>query len=975
MRRSQPALSRTEMKREPRINRALKRMAAGLWLCFALAPAALGDPAPEALELFNTKVLPILKQRCYECHSAEADKIKGGLRVDTRQALMKGGDSGSALVPGEPEASRIIQAVRYLDEDLQMPPKEKLPEAEIAILEEWVRMGAPDPRSEPIEPAPEEPALWSTQPLMEPTVPKVENGGWVKDPLDAFVLAKLEANGLTPAPPAGKAALIRRAYFDVTGLPPTRNEVEAFLADASADAFAKVVDRLLDSPHFGERWGRHWLDLARYAESNGLDFNNLFENAWRYRDYVINAYNSDKPYDQFILEQIAGDLMPSENQEDLHENWIATGFLLLGPKNFIEPNREKLIMDVVDEQIDVTSRAFLGLTVSCARCHDHKFDPIPTRDYYAIAGIFRSTFTLTENRAPGPNGVPWSRRPLGTPEQAAKLEAYNEKLNELQRDLQLARQMRQTLPGGIDSALLDGIVLDNSAAEVIGSWARSNYSTNFVDKDYLHDGNERSGKGKKMVRFRPEIPQDGFYEIRLAYTPRFNRATNVPVRVSGKSERTIYLNQTVPPKYDEAFESLGVFDLAAGTNTVVEILTEGTKGFVVVDALQLLPKDVRLAARLKKMPPPAESDQARMMMMAPSAPLDLEYAMQDLRASAPPPMPMAMAVKEGEVRNARIRIRGEVDRLGAEVPRGFLSAVEIPAEPPSPEQSGRLELAHWIASPDNPLTSRVEVNRIWLHLLGKGLVGTPDNFGFSGEPPSHPELLDYLASEFVREGWSRKRLIRRILLSATYRMSTRGSALARGADPDNNLLWRMNPKRLEPEPLRDAMLAINGSLDRTVGGNEAADSPVTNPPRSADPLQSNRRSVYVRILRNNLPDFFRVLDFPDPHALSAKRYVTTAPTQALLFMNSPYVIEQARRWAERLLEQTGKSDGERVEAAYWAAFARPCAAAERERALAFLREYDAALALIEPDAGARREKAWQGFCHAILQSTEFRFLD
>ena len=859
-----------------------------------------------------------------------------------------------------------------------MPPKERLKPEEIAALEKWIAMGAPDPRTSTVAKTQSEVELWSTQPLQAEVPPKEK--AWGTSAIDAFILAKLEEHELSPSPPADKRTLLRRATYDLTGLPPTPEEVEAFLADNSAEAFTKVVERLLDSPHFGERWGRHWLDLARYAESNGLDLNNLYNHAWRYRDYVINAFNEDKPYNEFIKEQIAGDLLAAKDQGDKHENWIATGFLMLGPKNFIQPDREKLLMDVADEQIDVTTRTFLGLTVSCARCHDHKFDPIPTKDYYALAGIFRSTYTITEARmANQPGGQqPWSERPLGTPEQTAVMEEYNRKLNKLQEELQLARRMRQELPGGIDSKLLDGIVIDNAEAEVIGDWARSTYSTNFVDKDYLHDGKERAGKGKKIVRFRPEVPKAGFFEIRLAYTPRWDRATNVPVRVQSKSERTVYLDQTVPPPHDKAFESLGVFELEQGTNTLIEVLTEGTKGYVVVDAIQLLPRDVELAAMLKKAPPPENSDVARMMSMTRTSPLDVEYAMADLRAEAPPPLPMAMAVDEGPVRNVRVNIRGDVERLGEEVPRGFLSAVEVDAPAPAKDSSGRLELAEWIADAENPLTPRVMVNRVWLHLFGEGIVPTPDNFGLAGQPPSHPELLDYLASEFVQEGWSVKTLIREIMLSSTYQMSSTESELAARVDPDNRFLSRMNRKRLEAEAIRDTMLALNGTLDRTVGGDSEGTGSPAGPlgmPNASATLESKRRSIYLRLLRGNVPDFLQVLDFPDPHVLVAKRHVTTAPTQALLFMNSPYVLEQARLWSEHLLGQTDKSDAELVEVAYRSAFARPCSEQERQVALKFLANYNATLAQIEPDGAARREKTWQGFCQAMIQSTEFRFID
>src|SRR5688572_7398736 len=390
----------------------------------ALVTLSLG--AAEANEaFFREKVEPVLKQHCYECHSREAEKIKGGFLLDSKEALLRGGDTGSALVPGDPDNSKIIIAVRHTDPDLQMPPKTKLADEQIAILEQWVKMGAPDPRSSttPIYQLQKE--LWSTKPIRSPAVPKVKNTAWVRDPIDAFVLAELEKRDIAPVNAADRRTLMRRMSFDLLGLPPETEAAERFAADKSERAFEKEVDEALKSPHFGERWGRHWLDLARYADSNGLDQNALFENAWRYRDWVIDAFNKDKPYNEFIREQLAGDLLPATTDEERHQKWIATGFLMLGPKNFAEPNREKLLMDVADEQIDVTSRAFLGLTVSCARCHDHKFDPIPTRDYYALAGIFRSTQVLSSEDGRRPGGPsPFNERPLGTMEQIAALEKY-----------------------------------------------------------------------------------------------------------------------------------------------------------------------------------------------------------------------------------------------------------------------------------------------------------------------------------------------------------------------------------------------------------------------------------------------------------------------------------------------------------------------------------------------------------------------
>lgn len=940
------------------------------------------EPSAESVSaLFTEKVQPIFVKHCYKCHSAEAEKIKGGLLLDSREGLLKGGETGTALVPGDPDNSKLVIAVRHTDPDLRMPPKEKLSDAEIAAIEEWVKAGAPDPRSSPGTIYRQAKKLWSTKPVAKPAVPNIQDP-FVRDPIDAFILAELRERKLHPVPPADRRTLIRRASFDLLGLPPTAEQVETFAADKSTDAYAKVVDELLKSPHFGERWGRHWLDVARYADSNGLDQNTTYPNAWRYRDYVIKAFNQDKPYNQFVREQLAGDLLPFKDNEDRHQKWIATGFLMLGPKNFFEPNREKLLMDVADEQIDVSSRAFLGLTVSCARCHDHKFDPIPTRDYYALAGIFRSTQTLTGDARRGdPTATPFTERPLGSEAQAAVVEEYQKKLSALQQKRDRIRTLAKDLPGGIDSKALDGIVVDNLAAEVIGGWKLSNYSTNFVDKNYLHDGNERKEKGKKIVRFVPDLPQDGLYEIRLAYTARPNRATNVPVRVQGKlAPRTVYLNQTVEPKYDKAFETLGFFELLKGTNNTVEVLTEGTKGFVVVDAVQFLPQDVQLAAMFMKKPVAVGDDENMMAMGEVSvAKLDeFEASISELVAKAPPPLPMAMAVREGEPKNTRIHIRGDTERLGEEVPRGFLSVIDhVETGAMATDSSGRLQLAEWIASDRNPLTARVMVNRIWQHLFGRGLVATPDNFGSMGEMPSHPELLDYLAAEFMQNGWSVKQMIRRIMLTSSYQLGTAHDAANHAADPDNRYLWRMNRKRLDAEALRDSILAINGSLDATIGGESVSMSSgnMVPPGDRNDTLTSKRRSIYLPVFRGNLNDLFQVFDFPDPHALAGKRYVTTAPTQSLFLMNSRFMLDEADVWAQRLASVQLQGESQLVERVYAAAFGRPPTAEERDRALGFLKKYSAALVQIEPEEDARKRKTLRSFCQAILESTEFRFLN
>lgn len=945
-----------------RMRAVLFHVCGGLILVAALAARA-ADATVDS-QFFETKIRPVLVETCYKCHSAEAERVKGGLLLDTREGLLKGGESGAAIVPGDPEKSRLIVALRYKDEQLQMPPKEQLPAEVVANFEKWVKAGAPDPRTAKIAKVSATATNhWAFQSVKNRPAPKVKNRKWVKQPIDAYVLSDLEERRIEPSPPADKRGLLRRATFDLTGLPPTPDEIAAFVADDSPDAFEKVVDRLLKSPAFGERWGRHWLDLARYSDSNGLEVNTPFPNAYRYRDYVIAAFNNDKPYDQFIREQIAGDLLPSTTIDDQHDKWIATGFLVIGPKAFNEPNREKLLADVVDEQIDVTTKAFLGLTVACARCHDHKFDPIPTRDYYALAGIFRSTQTLVQPNAnqPGPFGGALSERPLGNEEDTKRAEEYNTMLQKAQDELQQAlNRGKDGVAGGIDSKDLSGIVVDNSDAEIVGNWAKSAYSTNnFVNKDYLQDGN--ADKGTKIARFRPNIERPGTYEIRLSYTPRYDRATNVPVTIyAGTNVTKKKLNQREAPKFDKAFAYLGLFDLPAGTNSVVEISNEGTKGFVVVDAVQFLPLDNSMNMAM-----------AGSMMQNTAKKISETYAgtdlakygdrVEEIRAKAPPPLPAAMAVRDAKnAENARIAIRGDVERLGDEVPRGFIQVIDrgVSRKTTFPkENSGRLELAEWIASSENPLTSRVFVNRVWQHLFGRAIVNTPDNFGLQGDTPSNPELLDFLATQFVEQGWSVKKLIRSIVLSSAYEMSNQYNPSAYAKDPDNKLVWRMSRKRLEAEAFRDAILAVSGQLDSVRGGPALPQRNPANVPPIIDgtiPVQqSARRSVYLPTLRNNLDDLFLVFDFPDPHTPIGKRHVTSAATQALYVMNSPFVQDQAKAWGQRLEKMSDLDDAARITRAFVEAFAREPSQAELLRSKAFLNEFMEAATSKEADTTAR----------------------
>jgi mono/diheme cytochrome c family protein len=739
------------------------RLRAALLLLLLGPPVARAEPAAEH---FEKRVRPLLAEHCLACHGP--GKAKGGLRLDSAAAMRRGGDSGPVVVPGKPDQSRLIEAVRRTAK-LKMPPEDPLTERQIADLVEWVRTGAVWPGG-PVTADAGQRDWWAFRPVHDPAPPTVRDGDWPTSPLDSFILARLEAKGLRPNPPADKRTLLRRVTFDLTGLPPTPDEVDAFLVDESPEAFARVVDRLLSSPAYGERWGRHWLDVARYADTTANDANAVMRYAFRYRDYVVAAFNADLPYDQFVVEQLAGDLLPATDDAGLTaRRVIATGLLMLGPKALAETDKEQTRMDVVDEQIDVTGRAFLGLTLGCARCHDHKFDPIPTADYYALAGIFRST-------------------------------------------------------------------------EV----------------------------------FRDDVRNASMWQ---------------------------------------------------------EWLLE-----------------------LKGRPP--------LVVMAP---------------------------KEGKPVNLAIHVRGNRNNLGPVVPRRFPQVLTPQERQPALESgSGRLELARWIASPDNPLTARVLVNRLWQHHFGVGLVATTDNFGRRGEAPSDPELLDWLASRFVESGWSVKGMHRLLVLSSAYRMSSRPEERALQADPADRLLWRTTRRRLDAESLRDALLAVAGRLDRTVGGDEASEflfreGEVIDKNRDffrpnqvradhAFYTESRRRSLYLPVVRNALPDVLALFDAADPNAVTAVRSDTTTASQALFLLNHPFVRGQALAFARRLLDGAG-TDEDRVRAAYRLALGREPEGRETTDAVDFLGRYAARAAVKGMKEADARTAAWQSFCQTLFCRNEFLYVE
>lgn len=939
------------------------------------------EEASAGLELFEKRIRPVLVGQCYECHSAEAKTLRAGLVLDSRDGLRQGGDSGPAVVPGKPDESLLLEALRY--EGFEMPPSGKLADDVIADFRKWIELGAPDPRDATSQPAPQvtDPlaarSYWSFQAITSPSVPQPMGNIWAANDIDRFVLSRLEGEGLQPGGDAGAAHLVRRAYHDLIGLPPTVEELAAFETAYVADpkgVWSELVDRLLASPRFGERWGRHWLDLARYADSTGGGRSMLFGSSWRYRNYVIESFNADVPYDRFIVEQIAGDLLTSDDYRARQRQLVATAFLALGPTNYEEQNKRQLRMDVVDEQIDTVGRVFLGMTIGCARCHDHKFDPIPTADYYALAGIFRSTHTLVHA-----NVSNWVERELPLDPAAQQiwneyeqvLAAATERVN-AQRTV--VKKLREELPI---------VTLDDGEAKLVGSWQTSASVKPYVGDGYRYaTGNKASAVYKLAGRVKP-----GSYEVRVSYTPHANRSkkTNVVVHhAEGATEIT--LDQTMPPVVDSLYVSLGKFAFGSDSKAAVEIAAVDEGRPFVVDAVQCLPAAEEAVSRKDESSDASESSSADVAspneqdFSAPLAVLaDAERALdaaekelKKLKASAPPAPPKTMAIEdEAETGDFQVCIRGNIDRLGDPAPRGFLSVIELDESPPTIPSgaSGRLELARWIASAEHPLTSRVMANRVWQYLFGQGLVRTADNFGTTGEMPSHPELLDYLARRFSSEGWSTKRLIREIMLSHTYRLASEPRADALAVDPDNHLLAYQNRRRVDAEVLYDSLFALGGSLELAEQVGETVRKGTKS--EYGYKFDTGLRAVYLPVFRNNLPDVFAVFDFPDPNLSIGTRTTSTLATQALFLMNSPLVIEQSRRAAESLLAVEGLDDAARLELWYRRALARSPNGRERKQALAFLAGGDEADTALEKQTLER----WAAICHAVMASVDFRYVD
>lgn len=1047
----------------------------------SLLMAALGFGQEDGPAFFEKNIRPMLVSKCLVCHSEASQPVMGGLRLDSRELTLKGGSRGTSLLPGNPAESLLIKVVMHSAGPLKMPPGPKMKDAEIALLAQWVQMGAPWGTTPVLSLAAKTKPFWAFQAPQKTALPRVKNAAWVKSPVDAFVLSALESKGLSPAKAADKRTLIRRASYDLTGLPPSPAEVDSFLADNSPAAFPRLIDRLLASPRYGERWGRHWLDVARYADSNGLDENLVYKNAFRYRDYVIAAFNKDKPYDLFLKEQLAGDLLPpSDDLTAMYERWTATGFLSLGAKMLAEDDPKKMEMDIVDEQVDTTSRAFLGLTTGCARCHDHKFDPIPTADYYAMAGIFKSSKTMENFKVV----AKWHEYVLAPKEDRERLAAHEAKVGAKRKEADAVKKSENERLSA-EAAQHVGAYLLASAQQIAddkvqvapienapGSiiWGAGSFAQGNIPKTLEKEkpNTPKDSKGPYFAEYVVEVPEAGNYQLDIwnqekgsgtadiwangvwmkqGAGPVQNRAASpevpgwsyVAMIPLNKGSNTIRLEHGsrfpyfeklllaknhlphtpltavqiarkfgVNPGFLENF--LEYFDRSQGAASSVlyawEILVgdakleawgsplakvfAGVDGAAAVSAryeelFQRAAKEGKdstdpamklLYDFLKEKFGPFRAPDNSRRYYSEEKRNQLKVLEADLKTleAATPEFPRAMGVKENEkTEDTSIHVRGSHWTLGDKAPRGFLRVLGGEFKPSLGEkESGRLQLAEWMTRPENPLTSRVMVNRLWRWHFGRGIVATVDNFGRLGEKPSNQPLLDYLAVRFIEEGWSMKSMHRLLMLSSTYQMSSETNAKAMEADPENILLWRMPRRRLEAEAIRDAVMTSSGGLSLESGGSilKYKDRQyVANTSKGGD-VDYDRpiRAVYMPFVRSSMYQVFSAFDLPDPTMSNGDRDATVVAPQALFMMNSPVILQHSRKMGDSLLAKTDLDDAGRIREAYQRALSRPATALEVDQGLSFV-------ARMREEWKGDNAKAWQSFCKSLLASNEFIYLN
>ena len=985
---------------------------------FGSSLLAADAPSPEQIEFFEKQVRPLLVEHCSECHGAK--KSEAGLRLDTKRGFIKGSDTGPIVVAGNVNGSRLMKVLSYREGETQMPPKAKLPDEKIAVFKKWLELGSPWP-DEAAGAGGGSAAKnhWAFQPVRRPMIPNVKQslvpspppvfqekktvgervrvrgpngddaplsgktpsatsnnnidaastsspphpnslppkaggeGTRLATPIDSFIVAALDAKGLDLSPPADRYTFLRRVTLDLWGIPPTFEQVREFEEDSSSDAHERVIDRLLASPLYGQRWARHWLDVARYADTKGYVFTQepRYPYSYTYRDYVVDAFNSDKPFDQFVLEQLAADQLGLEaNSEAL----AAMGFLTVG-RRFLNNNN-----DIIDDRIDVVSRGLMGLTVGCARCHDHKFDPVPTADYYSLYGVFASSME--------PDDLPI----IGTPKGAAAYEAFQKELTKREQVVsefeqqsmtklhdelrervgdclqQVARQSNNwlNLPAGIAEKIQPVFAGKNEPRQqIVKRW-----------EEYL-----------KRTATMPHPVLGPWHALAKASAADFSKEVEKLVESwsNADSDATKSVNarvrQLISEKQPATLIDLAklygsLFDAVRGEWDSLKKATPDAKALPDEAAEQ-----VRLILYGDGSPAMVSLDEARRLIGRDVRDkfTQLKREVENLKVTSPGAPPRAMVMRDGGIQNPRIMIRGNPGRPGSEVPRQFLEVVAGPERKPFNKGSGRLELAQAVIDPKNPLTPRVLVNRVWQNHFGTGLVPTPSDFGTRGLPPSHPELLDWLASEVVGSSphWTLKRLHRAILTSAVYRQSSADNPAARATDSENRLLWKMPRQRLDFEAMRDSLLAVSGQLDTSLGGR---------PFENQMDVTSHRRTIYGLVNRNDLPGVFRAFDFADTEASAAERPQTTVPQQALFALNAPFVQEQARQTAA-FAWGGANDDPARLALLYHRVLAREPTSEERELALRYLGE-----ALT---THTEKLTPWDRLAQVLLLTNEFLFVD
>ena len=926
----------------------------------------------ERSDFFEKRVRPLLVARCLECHATDTE-ASGGLVLDSKAGWSKGGDSGAAVELKDWQKSLLWTAVDYRNPKLQMPPDTRLSEQEKEVFRIWLSTGAYDPREQPaVKPTKKSSALslgdsqshWAYRPVTDRLIPSTVLEQ--TKAIDAFLAKSQMASEAHATEIASTGVLSQRLSIDLHGMRQSSEELNTRLD------YEERVDALLSSPRFGERFARHWMDAVRFSESITLR-GFVLPDAWRYRKYLIDSFNQDKPVTEFIREQIAGDLIQSDSIEKRQSQLVATTALALGDTNLEEQDKKQLEMDYVDEQLELIGKVFLAQTIGCARCHDHKFDPIPTRDYYAMAGIMKSSVAMEHS-----NVSKWVSVPLPMDRNTeSEYEAKIARQAMVKKRLDVLKKKIQSVPDASPTVVrvedLQGVVVDDTSAKKTGVWKDSTSIKSYVGMNYLHDEND--GKGLKSVTYEPTDIKPGVYRVRLSYTHGASRATAVVVRIfSADGEDVVRVNQVEKPSDDGLWQTLGSYRFEQGGQAFVIISNEKSDGHVVADAIQFLPENsVPTASQSEKSTDKSDLKQETQeidhgtleLLRKESASLESELkSLQNMLDARP----MVLSLRAAETpSDISIHVRGSVHQLGATVPRGFLSCIPSTASTPPIDatSNGRLELADWLANDRNPLTARVYVNRVWSWLMGDGIVRTVDNFGTTGEQPSNLELLDWLTLRFIEHGWSTKWLVREIVCSDAYKRSSKCSEHAREIDPDNRLFARSSIRRLDVETIRDTLLNASGELDLGVEIESTIPSKLKE---DYDFQHSVRyRSVYGPWFRNALPELYSEFDGANPSFSISKRNRSTIAQQALALLNSDWIAQRASRFGELISKQSSFTDDQKIANCFQTLLSR----LPSDREAAWANEQLRQSRQIEIPA----EEAWSSLVHSIIASIDFRYVE